>query len=97
MLFAAEGAEGSTVNDVVVSDNVLTGSAITAQVTHLTRRTNIVFTNNVSHVTATSGPYNGPILNFAHVDGLTVTGNVQPLAAGAVFIRITDSTRVVYR
>jgi hypothetical protein len=33
---------------------------------------------------------------FAHIDGLTVTGNTQPLLPGAVFASITDSTGVTY-
>jgi hypothetical protein len=97
MLFAADGVVGSQVSYVKVNNNVLTGSTITAQVTNRTRRQNIEMRNNVSRVTASSGPYGGPILNFAHIDGLVVTGNVQPRTSGATFIRISDSTRVTYR
>ena len=93
--FAADGAPGSVINDVAVTGNTITGASIAADVTSTTRRTKIVFTNNVSTVPS-SGPYNGPILNFAHVDGLTVTGNVQPLSSGEL-IRIIDSTGILYR
>ena len=57
----------------------------------IARRTNIVFTNNRSSVTGY-----GPILRFAHVDGLTITGNVQPLRSGAQ-ASISDSTKVTYK
>ena len=56
----------------------------------LARRQNVVFTNNTLAVTAS-----GPVLRFAHIDGLTVTGNVQPLTSG-VLASITDSTGVTY-
>ena len=56
----------------------------------LARRQNIVFTNNTSTVAG-----GGPVLRFAHIDGLTVTGNVQPLSSG-VLASITDSTGVTY-
>ena len=49
---------------------------------------NVVFTNNT---TTKSG--HGPVLIFEHVDGLTVTGNQQPLSAGGL-LRIRDSTGV---
>jgi hypothetical protein len=51
---------------------------------------NIVFTNNSSTVKGY-----GPILRFAYIDGLTVTGNVQPLSGGSL-TSITDSTSVTY-
>jgi len=57
----------------------------------LARRSNIVFTNNRSLVAAA-----GPVLRFAHIDGLTVTGNVQPLGSGTL-ASITDSTNVIYQ
>jgi len=34
------------------------------------------------------------VLNFAHIDGLTVTGNVQPLTSGSL-AAISDCTNVV--
>ena len=88
-LFAANGAAGSTVHDVTVSGNTVSGKSLLT-IVHLARRQNIAFTNNTSTVRAT-----GPVLRFAHVDGLTVTANVQPLASG-VLARITDSTGVTY-
>jgi parallel beta-helix repeat protein len=87
--FAADGAVGSTIHDVTVTGNTVTGGSLLT-IVHLARRQNVVFTNNTSTVRAT-----GPVLRFAHVDGLTVTGNVQPLTSGGL-ARITDSTGVTY-
>lgn len=49
---------------------------------------NVVFSNNT---TTKSG--HGPVLIFQHVDGLTVTGNQQPLSGGGLML-IHDSTGV---
>jgi hypothetical protein len=85
--FTANGAPGSRVNGVIVSGNRVTGGTLLTNVT-TARRKNIVFTNNTSTVKG-----NGPILRFAHVDGLTVRANHQPLSSGS-FARISDCTRV---
>jgi hypothetical protein len=85
--FGANGAFGSAVSDVTVSGNRVTGASLDTYVNN-TRRQNIVFTNNSSSV-----PAAGPVLNFAHVDGLTITGNVQPLTSG-VLASIIDCTGV---
>ena len=53
------------------------------------RMSNIVFTGNT---TTRSGA--GPALLFGNIDGLTVTGNAQPLASGQL-LSITNSTGVV--
>jgi len=89
IFFAADGVAGSVVNGVTVDGNTVTGGTLAADVT-LARRQNIVFTNNVSNV-----PADGPVLRFAHVDGLTVTGNIQPLRSGPL-ASIVDSTAVTY-
>jgi Right handed beta helix region len=86
---SADGAAGSVVRDVTVSGNTVTGASLLT-VIDLARRQNITFTNNRSSVTAA-----GPVLRFAHIDGLTVTGNIQPLSSG-VLASITDSTGVTY-
>jgi hypothetical protein len=86
---SADGAAGSVVNGVTVSGNTVTGASLRT-VIDLARRQNIVFMNNTSTHTAT-----GPILHFAHIDGLTVTGNVQPLTSGSL-ASISDSTGVTY-
>jgi len=88
-LFAADGAAGSTVRNVTVTGNTVTGSTLFTTV-EVARRQNITFTNNTSTVAA-----RGPVLYFAYVDGLTVTGNVQPLAATvlASYVDCTSVTR----
>jgi len=96
--FAANGALGSTVNDVTVSGNHVTAAELLVDVTlPSARRTNIVVTNNRSDIVAVRGPYGAPIMRFAHVDGLTVTGNIQPIAAGMPMFSSTDCTGVTYR
>lgn len=88
--FSALGASGSVIDGVTVSRNTVTGKSMLVNVTLTTRRKNIVVTDNTSRVAAA-----GPVLRFAHVDGLTVTGNVQPLSSGSL-ASIVDSTRVTY-
>jgi hypothetical protein len=90
-LFGANGAAGSVVSDVTVSGNTVTGDSLDTYVTNTTRRQNIAFTNNTAH-----GVSPGPVLYFAHVDGLTVTGNVQPLTSGSL-ASISDCTGVTSR
>ncbi len=85
---SADGAAGSVVNGVTVSGNTVTGGSLLT-VIDLARRQNVVFTNNTSRVAAP-----GAVLRFAHVDGLTVTGNVQPLTSGSL-ASIVDSTSVI--
>jgi len=88
--FGANGAAGSAVGDVTVSGNTATGTPLDT-IVDVARRRNIVFTNNTSAVAVA-----GPVLYLAHIDGLTVTGNVQPLTSG-VLASITDCTGVTYR
>ena len=78
----------STIDGIVVNGNTVTGSSLSAYVDNRdgARITHITFTNNAGGK-ATAGP----VLQFSHVDGLTVTGNVQPLSSG-VLTRITNST-----
>jgi len=87
--FGANGAAGSTVNGVTVSDNTITGDALHTFV-NFTRRQNIAITGNVSLVAG-----HGPILRIAHVDGLTISGNLQPLCSGTL-ARVDDSSNVTY-
>jgi hypothetical protein len=86
---SAEGAVGSVVDGVTISGNTVTGDSLLTAI-RLSRRQNITFTNNTSKVAAY-----GPVLMFAHIDGLTVTGNVQPLTSGSL-ASITDCTGVTY-
>ena len=89
VFFAADGADGSTVSGVTVSGNLVTGSSLLTDVT-VARRQDIAFTNNTSNVAA-----DGPVLRFAHVDGLTISGNTQPLRSGSL-AAVVDSTAVSY-
>jgi hypothetical protein len=86
---AAEGVPGSRVEGLTVTGNrVLAGAprssntatdAGLATTIRVARRRQIVFTDNVTTVAG-----NGPALFFAHIDGLTVSGNVQPLTRGSI-------------
>jgi hypothetical protein len=87
--FGANGASGSTISNVTVTGNTISSSPLDTYVT-VARRASIVFANNISTVPAT-----GPVLHFAHVDYLTVTGNVQPLSSGDL-ANITDCTGATY-
>jgi Right handed beta helix region len=85
--FAANGAPSATVEDVTVDGNLVTQGTLRADVT-VGRRRDIEFTNNVSSIAVA-----GPVISMAHVDGLTVTGNIQPVTTGAL-TSITDCTAV---
>ena len=88
---AVEGSHtGAPINGVTIDGNTITSGALLTVVDNggTARMKNIIFTNNVSKVTGA-----GPILIFAHVDGLTVTGNTQPLSGGSL-TSISDSTGV---
>lgn len=74
--FAANGAAGSTVRNVTVTANTVSGGTLATSV-EVPWRHDIAFTFNTSPVAA-----RGPVLRFAHVDGVTVRGNEQPLVSG---------------
>ena len=95
--FAADGAVGSIVHDVTVTGNTVAGNPHDgydgsirglSTTVEVSRRGNIIFTNNSSGQTI-----GGPVLLFAHVDGLTVSGNSEPLSRGSL-TSISDSTSV---
>jgi hypothetical protein len=95
----APNAPGSTIRDVTVTGNTVTGTAragydgtprgLNTRVSGA-RRQNIAFTDNTSTTAAV-----GPVLYFANVDGVTVTGNRQPLVSGSQ-AQFSDCTGVVY-
>lgn len=87
---SADGAAGSAIANVTISGNTVTGASMLT-VIDLARRQNVTFTNNRSTVTGA-----GPVLRFAHIDGLTVTGNVQPLSSGQLASISSDCTSVTY-
>ena len=91
--FSVEGSHtGAPIHGVTVSGNAVTGASLVSIVDNggTSTMSDIVFTNNRSNVVTP-----GPVLRFAHVDGLTVTGNVQPLSSGDL-ASILDSSRVTY-
>jgi hypothetical protein len=83
---------GAPINGLTITGNSITGGTLRTVINNggASRMRNIVFTNNTSTVAG-----NGPVLTFTHVDGLTVTGNVQRLTSGQL-ASITDSTGVTY-
>jgi len=97
-LFASNGA-AAKVSDVRVTGNRVTGTAhegYDGQPRGLNTyvmtagRSNIVFSNNTS-----TQKVAGPALSFQYVNGLTVTGNVQPLSSGSLAY-INSCTGVTY-
>jgi hypothetical protein len=93
VFLSVEGSHtGAMIDGITVFGNTVTGGSLLTNIdnggTAGTRMTRITFTNNKGTAAA------GPLLYFAHIDGLTVTGNVQPLSSG-VLGNITDSTGVV--
>jgi hypothetical protein len=89
--FGAGSTAGAVVDGIVVDGNTVIGGPLSASVQSVSavRVTRITFTNNVGKVASS-----GNTFHFAHIDGLTVTGNVQPLTSG-VLTSITDCTAVV--
>lgn len=90
---SVEGSHtGAPINGVTVTGNTINGGTLLTVIDNggTSRMTSITFSNNSSAV-----PGYGPVLRFAHIDGLTVTGNVQPLRSGSL-ASIIDSTRVTY-
>jgi hypothetical protein len=85
-------ADGHTtlgnVHDITITGNRTDGT-LGSSIVNVSRRKNVVFTNNTALTAAA-----GPVLNFAHIDGLTVSGNIQPLTSGSL-ASISDCTNVV--
>jgi hypothetical protein len=86
------GERGAPINRIIITGNVTTGKAMYVDVDNggAVMMKNIVFSDNRSSV---AGP--GPRLIFAHVAGLTITGNQQPLTSGSL-AKIIDCTGVTY-
>ena len=84
------GLSGPTIDGVVVDGNTVTGASLSTNVANNTetRMTRITFTNNTGKETIAGWA----VLYFTYVDGLTVTGNVQPLTS--VLTNISDCTGV---
>jgi hypothetical protein len=85
------GAAGAAIHDLTISGNTVTGGTLNARIQY-SRTSNIVFTNNTSNV-AGQGPV---VAAFDNSDGVTVSGNVQPLQSG-VFAWFRNDTGVSYQ
>jgi hypothetical protein len=86
---SVEGSHtGATIDGVVGDGNTVTGGSIRTVIDNggTARMKNISFTNNTG-----KKPDDGSVLVFAHIDGLTISGNVQSLSSG-VLTRITNCT-----
>jgi hypothetical protein len=92
-VFAANG--WGPVDRVTIADNLLFGVPFLVTVHPLDgsgyRRSDIVLTGNRSD-TPSSGT--APVMEFANVDRLTVTGNVQPFTDHGVFAQASNSCAV---
>ena len=96
----ANSIAGSRIDGITITGNTVTGqppastntpngasiSSIFARV----RMSHITFTNNTGTRTG-KGATGNAVLQFAHVDGLTVGGNVQPMSARTM-TSVSDST-----
>lgn len=100
-VFAAATDHGTITNVTFTRNHILrsapdsnpwrtTAAGLTVAMYGDARKQNIVISDNISEV-----PGVGPAMQFEHVDGLTIVGNVQPLTSGEL-ARIEDSTEVVY-
>jgi hypothetical protein len=79
----------TNVGDITIANNQVTGGRISVDVTQTSRRYNITVTDNTSDYLAA-----GPVMTFAHIDGLTILRNSEPLSSGPLYT-ITDSTGVI--
>jgi hypothetical protein len=87
--FAVDGSStGAAIHDISVTNNTSTGKSLLTVVMGPARKQNVTFSGNRS--TSSAG---GPVLRFTNVDGLTVTGNSQPLSSGAL-VSTTSCTGV---
>jgi Right handed beta helix region len=93
--FAADGNATTHINGVTVTGNTISQSSIQT-IVNVARRQNITFTNNTGLAAQPVKQGEPGMLTFAHIDGLTVTGNVQPLSSGTL-LSITDCTSVVHQ
>ena len=74
-------ASGKVITNVTVEDNILAGASLLTiwGQPGSARMSNVVFRRNSSDRSTV-----GPVLQFRNVDGLTVTGNTQPLSSGTL-------------
>ena len=91
---------GATVRDVTITGNTVAGNrngshgdmmGVNVTVCPDITAGNYTITNNTA-----DKPVAGPVMIFMDVQGVTVTGNKQPLSSGEL-ARFTDSTGVTYK
>jgi hypothetical protein len=90
---------GAVVRGLTITGNTVTGGAPSSANTPnagglstwigKSRTSDVTVANNT-----TTKAGRGPVFKFEHIDGLTVTGNTQPLTSGSLMY-ISDSTGVV--
>ena len=101
-LLESSGLEGASIRRIALSGNEVTGSPSGFDGTMLgihtridaRRMEDIWITDNIGIGAADGSKLSGAVLDLAHIDGLTVTRNTQPLASGQLVL-IRDSTEVV--
>jgi hypothetical protein len=89
--FTADSTANAVIDGIVIDNNTVTGGSLSIYIDSVgaVRMKHITFTNNVGKVAAAS-----TVLYFKHVDGLTVTGNLQTVSSGDP-MWIPDCTGVV--
>ena len=100
-LVAVVGVDGAVGRNIIVTGNTVTGGTAGYDGKALglnsmfsrSRLSTITFTNNQATGAAAGAQYPGAVLYFKNVDGLTVTGNVQPLSSGQL-LSVIASTAV---
>lgn len=91
--FSLEGSHtGAPINGVFITGNTISGGSLQTNCDNgnTSRMLNVTFSGN----TSTGGSVGGPVLTFAHIDGLTVQHNTQPLSGGSL-VSTTDCTSAV--
>ena len=86
---SVEGSHtGAVIDGVIADSNTVTGDSIRTVIDNggTARMRNVTFINNIGKKAD-----DGPVLVFAHIDGLSVSGNVQPLSSGPL-MKIVNST-----
>lgn len=98
MFFGANGNLDAEVRNVTVSNNIVTGSAMITLVGDEDKGWSGGRNHYDITVVGNSSPvaYEGPVMTFKHVDGLTVYGNEQPLLSGPL-VRLEDTVNVDIR
>ena len=92
-MFAVGGPDGTAISAVTVSGNTVANASIGTKVASLSRVKGISVTDNRSLVERSPVGPDDAVLEFQRVDGLKVSGNVQPRSSGRL-VSVTDSTDV---